>query len=68
MGQLHADDIIVLDNPGAHHDAETQKLIEATHAQMLFLPPYSPDLNPIEKSWSKVRSLLRKTKARTKEA
>jgi transposase len=65
---LRPGDIVILDNLAAHSDAETQKLIEATQAQMIFLPPYSPDLNPIEKMWSKVKSFLRKAKARTKEA
>lgn len=65
---LRPGDIVILDNLAAHSDLETEKLIEAAEARLLFLPPYSPDLNPIEKTWSKVKSFLRKTKARTKEA
>ena len=42
--------------------------IEAAGAQLLYLPPYSPDLNPIEKAWAKLKQLLRAAKARTKEA
>jgi transposase len=43
-------------------------LIEKAGAKVLFLPPYSPDLNPIEKAWSKLKQILRSAKARTKEA
>jgi transposase len=60
-------DLVVLDNLGAHQDAESLRLIEATQAKLCFLPPYSPDLNPIEKMWSKVKEFLRDAKARTKE-
>jgi transposase len=60
-------DIVVLDNLGAHKDAESLRLIEAAHAELRFLPPYSPDMNPIEKMWSKVKEFLRDAKARTKE-
>jgi transposase len=42
--------------------------LEATGAELLYLPPYSPDLNPIEKAWAKLKQLLRSTKARTNEA
>lgn len=45
-----------------------RKLIEKAGAQVCFLPPYSPDLNPIEKMWSKVKAILRKACARTQEA
>ena len=54
-----------LDNLRPHQSAPTLELIQATGAQALFLPPYSPDLNPIEKMWSKVKAHLRKTEART---
>jgi len=64
---LRRGDIVVLDNLGAHKDAEAQALIEAAHAELRFLPPYSPDLNPIEKMWSKVKEFLRAAKARTQE-
>jgi len=60
-------DIVVLDNLGAHYDSETRQLIEAAQAELRFLPPYSPDLNPIEKMWSKVKAFLRDAKARTEE-
>jgi len=64
---LRPGDIVVLDNLGAHKDAESLRLIEAAHAELRFLPPYSPDMNPIEKMWSKVKEFLRDAKARTKE-
>lgn len=60
-------DIVVLDNLGAHADTEALRLIEAAQAELRFLPPYSPDLNPIEKMWSKVKAFLRDAKARTEE-
>jgi transposase len=65
---LQAGDIVICDNLSAHRDVEAQKLIEATGAQLRFLPPYSPDLNPIETMWSKVKASLRNAKARTKES
>ena len=61
---LRAGDIVVCDNLAAHRDAEAQRLIEARGAQLLFLPAYSPDLNPIEMMWSKVKTYLRQAKAR----
>lgn len=64
---LRPGDIVVLDNLGAHKSAETLALIEAVSAEVRFLPPYSPDLNPIEKMWSKVKAFLRRVKARTQE-
>ncbi len=64
---LHPGDIVVLDNLGAHKDKATQALIEEAGAELRFLPPYSPDLNPIEKMWSKVKAFLRAAKARTQE-
>lgn len=65
---LQPGDIVVCDNLSAHRDSEAQKLIEAKGAQLLFLPPYSPDLNPIEAMWSKIKAFLRDAKARTEEA
>ena len=64
---LRPGDMVVLDNLAPHKDEEGRALIEAVQAELLFLPPYSPDLNPIEKLWSKVKAFLRKAKARTKE-
>ena len=65
---LKAGDIVVLDNLSAHKNKEILDLIESIGAELWFLPPYSPDLNPIEKMWSKIKSILRRLKARTEEA
>jgi len=65
---LKAGDIVVMDNLSAHKNQETIALIESVGGQLWFLPPYSPDLNPIEKMWSKIKAILRKLKARTEKA
>lgn len=64
---LRRGDIVVMDNLGAHKSPVTLALIEAVGAEARFLPAYSPDLNPIEKMWSKLKALLRKAEARTPE-
>lgn len=61
-------DIVIADNLGSHKIAEARKLIEARGAELRFLPPYSPDLNPIEKLFSKLKALLRKAAHRTVDA
>jgi transposase len=61
---LRRDDIVVMDNLGAHKNERTIALIEAAGAEVRFLTAYSPDLNPIEMMWSKVKALLRKAQAR----
>lgn len=68
LPELQPGDVVVLDNVGAHKVPEVQRLIEEAGARLLFLPPYSPDLNPIEEAWSKVKSFLRTAKARTVDA
>ena len=65
---LVSGDIVVLDNLAAHRNAEAVSAIKVKGAAVWYLPPYSPDLNPIEKMWSKVKALLRKAKARDSEA
>jgi transposase len=65
---LSEGDIVVMDNLKAHKVAGVREAIEARGARLQYLPPYSPDLNPIEKCWSKVKTYLRKVKARTREA
>lgn len=65
---LRPRDIVVMDNLSAHKDAGVIAAIESAGAIACFLPPYSPDLNPIEKMWSKVKGVLRSLKARTAEA
>jgi transposase len=66
--QLQPGDVVVMDNLSAHKVAGIRQLIEARGAQLLYLPPYSPDLNPIEKAWSKFKQFLRSAKARTADA
>ena len=66
--QLRTGDLVIFDNLRAHHDAEALEMIHAAGAMTLALPAYSPDLNPIEKMWSKIKAFLRKAKARTLEA
>ena len=68
LRKLKPGDIVVLDNVGAHKTADVRRLIRAASARVLFLPPYSPDLNPIELCWSKLKTLLREFGARTREA
>lgn len=65
---LSLGDIVVLDNLSAHQDKEALELVADAGAEVWFLPPYSPDLNPIEKMWSKIKEFLRVAKARTEEA
>lgn len=66
--KLQAGDVVVLDNFSAHKVKGIRELIEVRGAQLLYLPPYSPDLNPIEQAWSKFKQYLRTAKARTTEA
>ena len=61
-------DIVVVDNLSAHKNQEAIEIVENTGAKVFFLPPYSPDMNPIEFAWSKVKNRLRRIGARTKDA
>jgi transposase len=65
---LHPDDLVVMDNLSSHKTQAAHSAIEATGARILYLPPYSPDMNPIEKIFSKVKAWLRSVKARTETA
>jgi transposase len=65
---LRPGDVVVMDNLSPHKNSETRNLIIQAGAEVLFLPPYSPDLNPIEKMWSKVKAFLRSVEARTQAA
>jgi transposase len=60
--------VVVLDNLGAHRPQRITELIEERGAELVFLPSYSPDLNPIEEAFSKIKNILRKLGARTREA
>lgn len=62
---LHPSDIVIMDNLRTHKVDGVQQAIQSVDAQVLYLPPYSPDFNPIEMLWSKIKSILRKCKART---
>lgn len=62
--KLQPGHVVVLDNLGAHKIEGVRQLIESRGAQLLYLPPYSPDFNPIEQAWSKLKQLLRGIKAR----
>lgn len=63
--QLQAGDVVVMDNLPAHKSPSIAKAIEAVGARLIYLPPYSPDFNPIENLWSKVKEALRAAAART---
>jgi transposase len=60
--------IVVMDNLGAHRPKRIRELIEQRGCELLYLPAYSPDLNPIEEAFAKIKNLVRKATARTKEA
>ena len=64
---LSPGDVVVMDNLSSHKRPAIERLLGAQGASVRWLPPYSPDLNPIEKMWSKIKQLLRKAKARTEE-
>jgi len=61
-------DIVVMDNLGSHKGQAVRKAIRSAGAKLFFLPPYSPDLNPIEQVFAKLKTLLRKADERTVEA
>jgi len=65
---LRPGQVVVLDNLGAHKGERVRELVAGRGCELLFLPPYSPDLNPIEPCWSKLKTALRSAAARTLEA
>jgi transposase len=65
---LRPGEIVVIDNLGSHKGKAVRRAIRATGAKLFFLPPYSPDLNPIEQVFAKLKTLLRKAAERTVEA
>ena len=65
---LRRGQIVVADNLGAHKGERVRELIEGRGCRLLFLPPYSPDFNPIEEAFSKIKGMLRRAQARTREA
>ena len=66
--ELQPGDVVIMDNLSVHKGAAIRQAIEAAGAKLLFLPPYSPDFNPIEQAFAKLKALMRKAAARTKEA
>jgi transposase len=65
---LRPGDIVVMDNLGAHKVSGIREAIEGCGAKLIYLPPYSPDLSPIERCWSKIKTTLRAIGARTRGA
>ena len=65
---LRPGDVVILDNLSPHKNERTLSLLAQSGAEVRFLPAYSPDLNPIEKMWSKVKGCLRSAEARTESA
>jgi transposase len=65
--RLRPGDVVVLDNLAAHRASRIEEVAEGRGAQVLWLPPYSPDYSPIEQCWSKIKTYLRGAKARTRE-
>lgn len=68
IASLRPGDIVIMDNLRSHKVDDVAQLIASTGAVILYLPPYSPDLNPIEQMWSKIKAFLRMVKARTVDA
>ncbi len=68
LPELNPGRIVVMDNLSAHKTEKVRGLVEGAGCELLYLPPYSPDLNPIEEAFSKIKGILRKTEARTREA
>ena len=68
MPTLRPGDVVIMDNLGSHKGAAVRLAIEAAGAELRFLPPYSPDFNPIEMAFSKLKALLRKAATRTRDA
>ena len=68
MPSLRAGQIVVMDNLGAHRPRRIRELIEQQGCELLYLPAYSPDYNPIEEAFAKIKNLLRKAASRSKEA
>ena len=66
--ELKPGDIVIMDNLGSHKGPGVRTTIEAAGAKLLYLPPYSPDFNPIENAFAKLKALLRKAAARSVEA
>ena len=68
LPHLNGNSVLIMDNMKSHHARAVKNLLDSSGVRYIYLPPYSPDLNPIEKLWSKVKAFLRKFKARTLDA
>lgn len=68
LPELRPGRIVVMDNLSVHKTQKVRELVEGAGCELLYLPPYSPDLNPIEESFSKIKGILRKAEVRTREA
>ena len=68
MPKLKPGDMVIMDNLGSHKGKAVRRAIRKAGAKLIFLPPYSPDLNPIEQFFAKLKALLRKAAERTLEA
>jgi len=66
--KLSSGQVVVMDNLSAHKGGRVREIIEGAGCEVVYLPPYSPDLNPIEQAFSKLKGLMRKAEARTREA
>ena len=66
--ELKPGDVVIMDNLGSHKGPQVRRAIEAAGANLLYLPPYSPDFNPIENAFAKLKALLRKAAIRTVDA
>lgn len=65
---LRVNDVVVMDNLSAHKGAEVRRLIEAAGCELIFTPAYSPEFNPIEEAWAKLKDIIRRAETRTREA
>ena len=68
LPHLNGNSVLIMDNMKSHHAKAVRNLLDSSEIRYIYLPPYSPDLNPIEKLWSKVKAFLRKFKARMLDA
>jgi transposase len=65
---LRAKDVVVMDNLSAHRNARVRRMIEAAGCEVVFTPPYSPEFNPIEEAWAKIKDIIRRLETRTRDA
>jgi transposase len=65
--ELRPGDVVVMDNLSAHKGAQVRRLIEAAGCELLFTPPYSPEFNPIEEAWAKLKDIIRRARNRTRD-